>query len=227
VTPDELAEQHPLLYHVTDPHNWDGIRKHGLLSTSSLLSLFEVSDDARVAVERQRRPESVPLPPHPVHGEAFINDNNPLIEKALMSCLDDGLAPADWYAMLNRRVFFWVTKKRCDEFLGAKTHHGRDRLVLVLDTLSVAQRYAEQMELSPINSGSAIHQPPRRGLSTFTPLLDYDYATWRRLRRQAKVKESLDHIAEVTVVGGLDPNPDFVVECHLVSGADGRWIRLP
>jgi flagella basal body P-ring formation protein FlgA len=55
-----------------------------------------------------------------VHGEATINDNIPLIEKALTPYLDDGLEAADWYAMLNRRVFFWVTKNDADRFLQAK-----------------------------------------------------------------------------------------------------------
>jgi hypothetical protein len=94
VIPDELAEKHPHLYHVTDPRNWDGIRTHGLLSTSRLLSLFEIPDADRLAIERRSRPKSVPLT-HPVHGEAIITDNVPLSEKALMSCLDDGLVPAD------------------------------------------------------------------------------------------------------------------------------------
>jgi hypothetical protein len=211
VTPEELAAKHPLLYHVTEPANWDGIQNHGLLSTSRLLSLFEYSEADRVAFERRRRPESVPLPPHPVHGKAIINDNSPLSDEALMNCLDDELAPADWYAMLNRRVFFWVDKDRRDRFRQARAHQGRDRLVLEFDTLSVARQYGEQMELSPINSGSGGRPPARRGLSTFTPLLDYDYATWRRLRRQAKVKTSLDHIVEVTVVGGIEDITDHLV----------------
>jgi hypothetical protein len=223
VTPEELADKHPHLYHVTDPRNWDGIQKHGLLSTSRLLSLFEVPAANRVAIERRRRPESVRWW-DPVHREAIINDNSPLIEKALIPYLDDGLTPADWYAKLNRR-FFWVTKKRRDEFLQAKAHHGRDRMVLVLDTLSVAQQYAEQMELSPINSGSARRRPPRRGPSTFTALLRHDYPTWQKLR--VRDKATLDRIAEVTEVGGVDHITDYVIGRHLVSGVDGRRIRLP
>ncbi|MBA3637350.1 MAG: hypothetical protein H0W57_13175, partial [Rubrobacteraceae bacterium] len=222
--PEELARKHRHLYHVIDPHNWDGIQKHGLLSTSRLLSLFEYSNADRAVIERQRRPASVRLS-HPVHGEAVINDNIPLIEKALTPYLDDGLAAADWYAMLNRRVFFWVDKTSRDGFLRAQAYQGRDRLVLVLDTLSVAKRYGEQMELSPINSGSALRRPPRRGLSTFTPLLKHDYATWRRLRH--RVKATPDHIVEVTVVGGVDHIADHLIERHLVTGAEACWISLP
>jgi hypothetical protein len=211
VTPEELAEKHPRLYHVTDPSNWEGIHKHGLLSTSSLLSLFEVPAARRVVIERQRRPESVRLT-HPVHGEVVITDNQPLSETKLEKCLDDGLTPADWLALLNERVFFWVDKKRLEGLLDAQLNRERDRLVLVLSTLRVARRHADQVELCPINSGSTIYRPARRGRYTFTPLLR---------------KATPDRIAEVTVVGGVDPIDALVIERHLVSGADVRWIRLP
>ena len=135
-----------------------------------------------------------------------------------MNCLDDELVPADWYAMLNRRVFFWVDKDRRDRFRQARAHQGRDRLVLELDTLSVARQYGEQMELSPINSGSGGRPPARRGLSTFTPLLDYDYATWRRLRRD--VNSSPDHIVEVTVVEGIENITDHVIEHYMKTGSN-------
>jgi hypothetical protein len=87
----------------------------------------------------------------------------------------------------------------------------------VLDTLSVAQQNGEQMELSPINSGSARRLPARRGLSTFTPLLRHDYPTWQWLRNKA----TADHIVELTVVGGVDDITDHLVERRLVSGAEG------
>ena len=211
MTPEELAEKHPRLYHVTDPSNWEGIQKHGLLSTSSLLSLFEVPAARRAAIERQCRPESVPLA-HPIHGRAVITDNRPLSETKLEKCLDDGLTPADWLALLNERVFFWVDKKRPEGLLNAPLNREQDRLVLVLSTLRVAKRHADRMQLSPINSGSTLYQSARRGRSTFTPL---------------HRKATPDRIVEVTVVGGVEPITDLVIERHLVNGADGRWIRLP
>jgi RNA:NAD 2'-phosphotransferase (TPT1/KptA family) len=51
----------------------------------------------------------------------------------------------------------------------------RDRLVLVLDTGCIASAYAEQIERSPINSGSSLRKPARRRHATFTPLLRHDY----------------------------------------------------
>ena len=60
---------------------------------------------------------------------------------------------------------------------------------------------------------------------TFTPLLRHDYPTWQRLR--TTVKKSRDHIAEVTVVGGVDYLDDHVVKHCLKTSADGQWISLP
>ncbi len=100
-----------------------------------------------------------------------------------MVCLDDGLTPADWYALLNERVFFWVDKKRL-EVPAAQLKQARDRLVLVLDSSECGEKYGDQMELSPFNSGSTFYDAARRGPSTFTPLLTYDYPTWQRLRHE-------------------------------------------
>jgi hypothetical protein len=213
MTPEELAERHPRLYHVTSPGALPGILRFGLLPTNRLLDLFEVTGHERAAIERQRRPKSVTLS-HPAYGEVVITDNYPLSETKLAACLDDGLEPADWLAILNQRVFFWPHEARVRELLNAKLNRGRDRLVLVLDTLSVASRHAERMELSPSNSGSTIHQPARRGLSTFTPLLRHGYATWQRLRRKRK----LDRIKEVTVVDGVDSIADHLIDQCLVPG---------
>jgi hypothetical protein len=210
VTPAELAALYPRLYHLTDPRNLDGTLAHGLLPTSGLLALFEVPNADRPSIERRRRPKSVSLT-HPRRGAAVINDNVPLSEGALANCLDGGLAPADWLAMLNARVFFWPDEEDLASHLNARLNRGRERLVLVLDTLSVATQYQEQIELSPINSGATFRKPARRGPSTFTPMLRHDYAAWRRLRG------GRDRIREVVVVGGIHHIEDHLIEHRLVS----------
>ena len=216
MTPEELADIHPRLYHVTSPTALPVIRRHGLLSTDRLLTLFGVSDAERAAIARQRRPESRMLT-HPVHGEAIITDNRPLSETKLAACLDDRLTPGDWLEILSQRVFFWSDQQSLDTLLNARLNRGRDRLVLVLNTLSVARQYGPVVELSPINSGSTIHQPARRGRTTFSPLFRYDYATWRKLRRKSKP----DHIREVMVIGGIDRVEDHLIEHYTVSGRVG------
>lgn len=212
MSPEGLAAKHPRLYHLTHPGALPGILRHGLLPTSSLLSLFEVPAAARPAIERRRRPASATLT-HAVHGEAIITDNVPLSEAALMRCLDDGLAPADWLAILNRRVFFWSETKSLAGLLGARLNRGRERLVLVLDTLSVARRHSARMELAAINTGSTIRRPARRGLATFVPLHPRDENGQRKLRSvQGRIRE-------VTVVGGIGDVADHLVEHYRTRGA--------
>jgi uncharacterized protein DUF7002 len=203
---------------VADPAALQGILRHGLLPTSRLLTLFEVPDADRVAIERRCRPASVTLT-HPLHGRATITDNLPLSEAALERCLEDGLAPEDWLAILNERVFFWPDEESLGRMLGARLNRGRERLVLVFDTLSLARRHGERMELAAINTGSTIRRPARRGRSTFTPLHLHDYDAWRRLRG------GRDRIREVTVVGGVSRMADHLIEHRRVGAGRGATTR--
>ena len=209
MTPEDLSRRHPQLFHVTLPGAWDGIRRRGLLPTSGLLDLFEVAAGRRVLLERVRRPAAVPLH-HPVHGTAVLNDQSPMTEAALGKCLDDGLAPGDWLALLNRRVFFWADEAGLDRLLHARANRARARTVLVVDTLRLAQAYAERIELSAINSGATLRKPARRGLATFTPLPALPYEAWRRKRG------GLDRILEVTVLEGVPDVARFVTEVRQV-----------
>lgn len=211
MTPEDLAALHPRLYHVAACDALEGIRGHGLLSTSRLLDLFGTPADQREAIERRRRPASVALQ-HPVHGKAVITDNIPLSETALAACLDDGLTPADWLRMLNGRVFFWPDERSLAGLLGARANAGAAKRVLVFDTLGLARRHAAAIELAAFNTGNTRRRPVRRGLATFTPLLRHGYGEWRRLRGR------LDVIREVTVVGGVADAADHLVDDYLITG---------
>lgn len=196
MTPEELAERHPRLYHVTEPGAWVTIQKYGLLSTSKLLDLFEIPAPQRQQIETQRRSCAVPIS-HPQWGNIMINDNVPLSEKALKRCLNDDLSPADWLKILNSRVFFWPSAQNLYRLLHARLNRTRSRQVLVINTFSLAQKHAERMELSPINSGTTFRKAARRGKSTFSPLLSYSYHEWSRLRGMR------DTIQEVTIMEGV------------------------
>ena len=212
MSPEDLAERHPRLYHLTDPDAVPGILRHGLLPTGSLLTLFEVTPGDRARIECERRPASVRLT-HPVHGQATITDNLPLSMTALSSCLDDGLTPADWLRILNRRVFLWADQAGLSRLLGARLNRGRERAVLVLDTLSLTRRYLDHIELSPINSGATLRRAARRGSSTFVPMRLHSYQSWQRLRGR------WDRILEVTVVRGVTDVADHLVDVRTVTGS--------
>lgn len=206
MTPEDLAARHPRLYHVTTPGAWPGIARDGLLPPALLLDLYEADAATRAAVLR-RRPAEVGLR-HPERGEAVVMDNLPLDERKLAGALDDGLTPSDWLALLNERVFFWTSEADLERLRGARAYRGRERLVLVADTLSLARAHAERIEIAPFNTGSTLYVPARRGRATFSPLGRYGFDEWRRLRGLS----GPDRIKEVTVVGGV---PDLAA--HLVE----------
>ncbi|MEM9726016.1 MAG: hypothetical protein AAF909_11190 [Pseudomonadota bacterium] len=208
MSPEELAHIYPTLFHVTEPDAWPKIQKHGLLSTLAILDLFEVDHATRVAVTEQCRPTQIPLK-HPQHGSIVINDNKPMSEQALLKCLDDGLAPKDWLRMLNSRVFFWCSDEGLSRLLGAKMNKGRKRLVLVIDTLSFSKEHTDYIEICPINSGSTIRKPARRGLKTFTPLGALPYKDWQKKRGRR------DKILEVTCLRGVPDICNFVRDRYI------------
>src|SRR5260370_26746403 len=117
VTSEELAEVYPRLYHMADAQSWESIRKYGLLSTSSLLDLYEVKGKERDDIEAHRRPESVPIL-HGEHGRAVVRDQKPLIESKLRKALKD-CTIEQWHRLLNRHVFFWLTPGRLQTLLCA------------------------------------------------------------------------------------------------------------
>jgi hypothetical protein len=200
----DLAAWYPRLFHMAEAGAWPGIHRHGLLSTSVLLDLFEVGGPLRESLERRQRPECVTVS-HPRHGSAVIRDQKPMDDRGLLRSLRDGLTPADWYALLNGRVFFWVSEHRLEKLLGARAYRGRLQTVLTLDTAALLARHAPRVTLSPINSGATKPVPQPRGRDTFLPLGDYPFEAWRKKRGKT------DIVVELAVAHSV---PD-VVDCVL------------
>ena len=172
MTRDELIAKYPRLYHMAESGTWASIRNHGLLSTVALLDLFEINGDRRAKLLGERRANSEPLE-HPLHGCATIRDNKVLQDHLLEKCLLNGLTPRQWYEMLNVRVFFWPTEKRLYGLLTARPYRNRSHCVLEVDTAELVAKYEQQISLSPINSGSTIFNPAKRGLETFRRIKAY------------------------------------------------------
>jgi len=210
MTPEDLAGRHPRLFHVTSPGAWESIARHGLLPACDLVALFAPDRAPRDDLLATRRPVEVVLD-HPLHGQAILNDNLPLSERALAACLDDGLGARDWLRLLNQRVFFWSDESGLQRLLGARLNRGRPREVLVFDTLALVAAHADRVEISPINSGATIRRPARRGLATFTPLDAMTYAAWRRRRGR------LDRIVEVVVRGGVADIRRYLLDRRTVA----------
>lgn len=211
VCPEVLTKRFPRLYHMAEVGSWPGIQRHGLLSTSALLDLFEVKGAKREALEAQHRPECATIT-HPLHGSAVIRDQKPMSDSALNKVLQDGLTPALWYRTLNERVFFWLRRERLEGLLKARAYRTRRQTVLVVDTAGLLARHAERVALSPLNSGSTLFKPLPRGNDTFRPLSSYPFDEWDRKRK------GRDPVVELTIHYAVPDIRDHVIRVEEVGG---------
>jgi hypothetical protein len=194
VTPEGLADVYPRLYHMAEGGTWGSILKHGLLSTSSLLTLFEVDDGTRNEIEARRRPESVPIT-HARHGRAVVRDQKPLIQSKLLRSLR-GCTPEEWYRLLNSRVFFWLTEDRLKTLLCAREYAGKEHTVLTVDTLALVNAYQERVTLAPMNTGNTQPFAHPRGPDTLMRMQDYPFEEREKCGCDGRV-------VELAVEGGV------------------------
>lgn len=201
---DYIAERWPRLYHMAEAGSWPSVERHGLLSTTALLDLFEVTGARRHAIESVRRPESISIS-HPDHGTAWIRDNKPINETVLRRTLV-GVSEAEWYRSLNSRVFFWLTTKRLDKLRNAPPYKARSHDVLTLDTEALLASYTGTVELAHLNSG-AVHPSANypRGAGTFRTISDYPWQVRLAVAPQ-------EPIVELTVPYALKNASTFVVD---------------
>ena len=218
MTAADLICASPRLYHMAHEESWPSVRDRGLLSTSALLDLFEMSGAKRDAIEAAHRPESVPLT-HPTHGQAVVRDQKPMSDSALERCLTDDLTPADWYRYLNQRVFFWATRDRLLTMVGAKAYRAHRQTVLTIDTEPFVERYEDRIELAVMNAGCTVPFPWPRGLDTFVPLAEFDYQASRKKRGLEKA------LAEVAVAHSVPDIADFVLTVeHWTDGCPSEAV---
>ncbi len=186
---------------MAEPENADGIERHGLLSTTALLDLFEIDGDARRTIEREHRPQIVSID-HPTYGTALVRDQKPMSMTGLSQSIDDGTSPQDFLAFLNQRAFFWVKESRLATLTSARAYRSKPRLVYVLDTASVVAAHGDRVLLSPINSGATKPFAAPRRLDMFRSIARFD---WEARRKYA------EPVVEFTVASGV---PDLAA--HLV-----------
>ncbi len=197
--------------------SWPGIQAHGLLSTSALLDLYGITGAERSALMSVRRPQSVTmvrdgLPP------AVVRDQKPMNDGALRKCLEDGLTPAQWYAMLNAKTFFWVSRDRLDRLLQARAYRRTAQLVLTVETRGLVEANRDRVRLCAINSGATLYAPQPRGASTFLPIAEFPHAEITAKRRGG------DAVVELVVEGGVPAVAAHVLRVERVVGASPSVI---
>lgn len=216
MSPEQLAAEHPRLFHMAAVGRWESIRQHGLLSTTALLDRWEVAGGLRQALESAHRPGPVEIT-HPEHGAATIRDQKPMSDAKLRACLV-GMTPEEWYRTLNRKVFFWLSERRLQELLSAKAYRNHAHLVLTLDTGELLRRHGGRVRLSSINSGATLYNPLPRGADTFLPIEAYPFEEWRRKRGRGK------EIAELTVDYAVPDVAEMVLRAEHRRGEETELV---
>jgi len=216
---EELMRDCPVLFHMAERGSWPSIQRHGLLSTSALLNLFEVKGVRREAIEAKRRPENVVIE-HPRLGRAVVRDQKPMDDTGLRRCLQDGLVPEDWYRLLNERVFMWLTRERLQRLLTARPYRAREHDVLELDTGSLVAAFRDRITLSPINSGATKPFPRDRGKDTFLPIANYPYSSWRERRKAG------ERVVELAVADGIRNIGPFVRRVLTMKGEEVMELQF-
>lgn len=163
------------IYHLAEEANLRSIQENGLLSTTKLIAAAPLSDADRRSLEREQRRAHTELA-----SGVQIRDQRPMPPNALQRCLV-GLTPADWYGLVNARVFFWLDPGRLNRQRAAC--QSRPQVVLAIDTARIIAAYAEQVEVTPINTGNACRKPAVRGAATFVP-----YTTWLKSGWESETK---------------------------------------
>lgn len=205
---EELLTDCPTLFHMAQRGSWPAIRERGLLSTTALLDTYGVEGAAREKIEVQHRPSSVEISADGLP-LAVIRDQIPMSDAGLRKALPDHLQPSDWYAILNSRVFFWLTQDRLHRLLQAGAYRDQEHDVLEIDTRSLVEAHRARISFCPYNSGSTVMNPVARDENTFARIEDYPYAAWRKKRKRGEraveltvdysVPDMVDHVRRVVV----------------------------
>ena len=158
------------IYHLAEASNWPLIQRDGLLCASRLLGAAGLVGASRDQVNREQRLVHTVLP-----NRVRIRDQRPMPPTALENCLC-GMNPADWYAMVNDRVFFWLDPDRLNRQKAAC--EPRPQVVIAVDTAALVAVHQEHVALTPINTGNARRRPARRGAATFVPFAEWVRSGW-------------------------------------------------
>jgi len=201
MSPEQLVERYPLLYHMAWEDSWPSIERHGLLSTKTLLDLFEVDKARSTRLLTQRRPESEAID-HPKFGSAVIRDQKPLIDSKLKSSLTGGLKLEDWYRTLNDRVFFWLTEERLLTLMSAEAYRDAAHDVLILRTRDLVAAHEVDIELTAMNTGATRPMAFPRGRETFKKISAYPF--------DDRVARRLEPVIELTVLGRVPKIAEYV-----------------
>jgi hypothetical protein len=196
------------IYHLAEAANWRSIRRSGLLSTKALLDAADVRGKERERIECGQRLEHMEL-----RNGVQVRDQKPMPAKALNQCLV-GMTPAEWYALINSKVFFWLDVDRLNR--QCRACEPRPQVVLEIDTERLLTQHAERIALSPINTGNARRRPAKRGRCTFVPYAVWIESGWSSETQgvNSRSRGRSRQPVELTVADAIADIMSFIVRVH-------------
>lgn len=204
----------PHVFHLAEEANFSSIQQYGLLSTSALLDLAGVHGEERIRMEHCRRTIHTKLSNGP-----YLRDQKPMPPQALARCVI-GMQPADWYRLINSKVFFWLDPDRLNR--QRQACEPRPQIMLLIDTTRLLDRYGEKASVSPINSGNARRKPASRGRSTFVSYASWSESGWESESAGlgTRTRPRSHQPVELTIDGAVPDIMNFVIRVQRLESGE-------
>ena len=207
---ERLIALHPRLYHMSEAGAWESIRSLGLMSASAALDFFGIVGVERSRLESAQRSGKTRIIADQPPG-IVLRDQKPMPRSQLLVALEDGITPEDWYRTINSKVFFWVSHTRLECLLNARSYRLEQHDVLTVDSAPLIRAYAEQIRLSPMNSGNTFPMATKRGAHTFARIQDYPVT---------QSGSPTKRIVELVVEYGVPDLASYVLEVRRMKGVE-------
>ncbi len=185
------------MFHMAEDGSWPSIVSNGLLSTSTLLTLYDYQGPARDELESEWRENKVPIHRDGLPN-AILRDQKPMPPHSLAPTLTNGMSTNEWYRLINGKVFFWVKWEDLEKFMDAKEYRNSPQLAIVIDTDALVKQYTDRITLCSFNSGSTLADYPRpRGRESFLSISEHNSPITKELCVEDRVSNVLDVVVSV------------------------------
>lgn len=185
-----LALTGPVLWHHTPRANLAGILRYGILRP---VKLCEVADEEPALL--RRRTDALVL--RMEGARARLSDRKALMGADPKTFLD-GHTLESWGAQMDRRLFLWPSIDQNDEDIPPP---GSDTVAIAVDAAKLYRSFGHEIDLAPINTGSALIKPALRGDWIYVPAAEAEIFPQMRVKR-GLVKRP-DRVVEVSLRGDL------------------------
>lgn len=200
--------RYPRIFHMANAGSWPSIHARGLLSATAALDRLNVSGPLRAKFEDRHRPEMASIRPG-LSDDIVLRDQKPMPPSRIERALPRAVSAADWYRLINGKVFFWAQRERLLRLLNSYGEFEHD--VLTVDTASLLSSHASRVRLCHMNSGNTWPMPHPRDASIFKPIDEYPVRPSGLPQKEVVelvieygVPDIKDHVLEVTRMRGSE-----------------------